>query len=114
PLLQTLIHGGYHAFAEAELETRGAAGFPPFAHMALLRAEARDPGAPLAMLQSVRALMDDAVLELSGPVPAPMPRRAGLYRAQLAMASPRRPVLQAVLASVVPSIHALPEARRVR
>ncbi len=114
PLLQTLIHGGYHAFAEAELETRGAAGFPPFAHMALLRAEARDPGAPLAMLQSVRALMDDALLELSGPVPAPMPRRAGLYRAQLAMASPRRPVLQAVLASVVPSIHALPEARRVR
>jgi primosomal protein N' (replication factor Y) (superfamily II helicase) len=114
PLLQTLIHGGYHAFAEAELEARGAAGFPPFAHMALLRAEARDAGAPMAMLQSVRALLDDALLELSGPVPAPMPRRAGLYRAQLALASPRRPVLQAVLASVVPSIHALPEARRVR
>ena len=36
PLLQTLIHGGYDAFAEAELAQREAAGFPPFAHLALL------------------------------------------------------------------------------
>ena len=28
PLLNTLINGGYHAFAEGELEQRQAAGFP--------------------------------------------------------------------------------------
>src|SRR5690606_11135946 len=37
PLLQVLVHGGYHAFAEAELAQREAAGFSPFAHLALLR-----------------------------------------------------------------------------
>ena len=41
PLLQILVNGGYHAFAEAELGLREAAGFPPFAHLALLRAEGR-------------------------------------------------------------------------
>ncbi|WP_330970548.1 helicase-related protein, partial [Lysobacter sp. A3-1-A15] len=41
PLLATLLSGGYGAFAEAELEQREAAGFPPFAHMAMLRAEAK-------------------------------------------------------------------------
>ena len=39
PLLQTLVNGGYHAFAASEMEQRQAAGFPPFAHLALLRAE---------------------------------------------------------------------------
>ncbi len=45
PLLQTLVNGGYHAFADAELQQREAAGFPPFAHLALFRAEAKDVAA---------------------------------------------------------------------
>src|SRR3546814_2601911 len=42
PLL--LVHGGYHAFANDELVQREAAGFPPFAHLALLRSEERRVG----------------------------------------------------------------------
>ena len=54
PLLQTLIAGGYHAFAEGELAQREAAGFPPFAHMALLRAEAKHADAPMQFLHAAR------------------------------------------------------------
>ncbi|MFS8063435.1 MAG: primosomal protein N', partial [Luteimonas sp.] len=77
PLLLTLVNGGYHAFADTELIQREAAGFPPFAHLALLRAEAKHADPPTAFLQASRDLLQqtDIPLELSGPLPAPMPRR---------------------------------------
>jgi len=123
PLLQTLIHGGYHAFAEAELAQRQAAGFPPFAHLALLRAEAAQADLPPRFLHAAKAAMQpyaaprgapEAGLGLEGPVPAPMPRRAGLHRAQLLIGAPNRRALHAALDAALPAIHALPDARKVR
>ncbi|NZA25277.1 primosomal protein N' [Luteimonas sp. SJ-92] len=123
PLLQTLIQGGYHAFAAAELAQREEAGFPPFAHMALLRAEARHADPPMAFLQRARALLAEAAppssavgqgLVLHGPLPAPMARRAGMYRAQLPLSALQRRDLHLALDRALPMIHALPEARRTR
>lgn len=123
PLLLTLIRGGYHAFAVDELAQREAAGFPPFAPLALLRAESQNAEPPMAFLQAARRLFAphaarDAhgmpTLLLDGPVVAPMPRRAGVYRAQLLIACDQRPRLHAILDAVLPDIHALPEARRAR
>jgi len=117
PLLQTLIEGGYHAFVEQELLEREAAGFPPFAHLALLRAEAASSDAPLAFLHAARTLLDaagDAALDLHGPLPAPMPRRAGMQRMHLLLSSPERRTLHAALDAAVPALYALPEARKVR
>ena len=116
PLLEALLAGGYHAFAEAELAQREAAGFPPFAHLALLRAEAQQVDATHAFLQAARAALQatDAALELHGPLPAPMPRRAGYQRAQLLVSAGERRLLHAALDAALPAIHAAPEARRVR
>ena len=115
PLLETLVNGGYHAFAEAELQQREAAGFPPFAHLALLRAEAQQVEHANAMLAAVRALIaEDAAVERYGPMPAPMPRRAGYQRTQLLLSAPSRRPLHAVLDQITPQIHALPQARKVR
>jgi primosomal protein N' (replication factor Y) len=120
PLLQTLIHGGYRAFADDELAQREAAGFPPFTHLALLRAEARQVAAPMGFLQAARDVLQQAVdgqgsdVLLQGPVPAPMPRRAGMHRAQLMLESAGRSALHAALDAAVPALHALPEARRTR
>jgi primosomal protein N' (replication factor Y) (superfamily II helicase) len=119
PLLATLIDGGYHAFAEAELPQREAAGFPPHAHMALLRAEAKQVEAVGAFLGAVKALLpsggrEEPDLALHGPLPAPMPRRAGFQRMQLLLSSNHRRVLHGALGQAVPAIHALPEARKVR
>ena len=115
PLLETLVHGGYHAFADAELHQRDAAGFPPFAHLALLRAEAQQVEHANAMLTAVRGLIaEDAPVERFGPMPAPMPRRAGYQRTQLLLSAPQRRPLHAVLDAMVPRIHGLPEARKVR
>jgi primosomal protein N' (replication factor Y) len=116
PLLQTLIAGGYHAFAEAEFAQREAAEFPPFAHLALLRAEAQHAEPPQAFLQAAKTALRDAgaPLDLQGPLPAPMPKRAGYQRAQLLLSSPRRAALHAAIDAALPTIHALPEARKVR
>ena len=115
PLLQTLLRGGYHAFADAALLDREAAGFPPFSHLALLRAEALDELALNAFLQAAHTLAhnDDAV-DVYLPMPAPMPLRAGRHRAQMLLGAVRRAALQALLRNWVPQLYALREARKVR
>lgn len=118
PLLETLLQGGYHAFAEAELVQREAAGFPPFAHLALLRAEAAQAELPAAFLREASALLAAADpgggVQRHGPLPAPMPRRAGFHRAQLLLSSAQRGPLHALLDRALPALQAAREARRVR
>jgi len=123
PLLHALIQGGYGSFARAELPQREAAGFPPFAHLALLRAEAQQADAAAAFLHAARDILHaalpagrapEAAIALHGPLTAPMARRAGMYRMQLLLSCGHRPALHACLDAVLPAIHALPQARRAR
>ncbi len=115
PLLETLVSGGYHPFAQAELNQRQAAGFPPFAHLALMRAEAQQVEHANAFLLAARQLLGEQnLVEAYGPMPAPMPRRAGYQRTQLLLSALQRPPLHGVLAQLVPQLYALPEARKVR
>jgi len=116
PLLTTLLQGGYHAFADQELALRDAAGFPPFAHLALMRAEARQASDCDGFLRAARDCIQQTgnEVELAGPLPAPMPRRAGYQRTQLLLSSALRPPLHAALNAALPAIRALPEARKVR
>lgn len=117
PLLLTLVRGGYDAFAEAALAERRSAGLPPFASIALLRAEATDARAPHDFLEAARrsmeALQPEGV-EAWGPAPALMERRAGRYRAQLMLRSDSRPALHRALRAWAPALDDLPGTRRVR
>lgn len=115
PLLQTLVTRGYAAFAEAELSERAAASFPPFSHLALLRAEAPHAEPLQAFLAAAHALArgHDGV-QAHPPMPAPMPRRAGRLRGQVLLEAGHRPALQAALREVFVQLHELPEARKVR
>jgi primosomal protein N' (replication factor Y) len=115
PLLARLLGGGYAAFAAAELAEREALGLPPHGALALLRAEA-GAQAPLdAFLGAARELFADAPgVAARGPLPAPMPRRAGMLRAQLVLESARRGPLHAALGARLDALHGLREARAVR
>ena len=117
PLLNHLVREGYASFAAAALSERRAAGLPPFAAMALLRAEAPARSAPLAFLEAARQKLAPACgqqVQLLGPAPASMERRAGRYRAQLLLLAAQRALLQQALATALPALHALRQARRVR
>jgi primosomal protein N' (replication factor Y) len=115
PLLQTLVKEGYPGFAELALAERADAALPPFSWQALLRAEAADQETPSLFLRQARAAEEPpADVELMGPVPAPMERRAGRWRAQLLASSNRRTALHEFLDRWAPRLERLPAARRVR
>jgi primosomal protein N' (replication factor Y) len=113
--LRVLIERGYEALADRLLSERRSAGLPPYAHLALLRAEAKTETPPLQFLEAARALLVQSPgVQGLGPVPAPMERRAGRYRAQLLLQSANRAALQRALEAWVPQLDGLREARQVR
>jgi primosomal protein N' (replication factor Y) len=116
PLLATLLQGGYDAAAALQMGERLASGLPPFAHLALLRAESARHDALDAFMAAARDALGRPVggLRINGPIAAPMPLRAGRHRAQLLLESPQRPALRQVLAAWWPRLHALPQPRGLR
>lgn len=115
PLLQTLIHGGYPAFADAALSEREAAGLPPTRALALLRAESTQRHNAARFLEEAKALITSTPhIELVGPFPAPMERRANRYRMQLFVQADQRGQLQSLLERWLPSVARSSLARKVR
>ncbi|HSO06497.1 MAG TPA: primosomal protein N', partial [Pelomicrobium sp.] len=106
PLFHALATHSYERFAEVLLAERRAAGFPPFVHQALLRAEAPAIDACLAFLQAAAAAGAgiEARVTIYDPVPAAMPKREGKARAQLLVQSARRPSLQRFIAAWRPQL----------
>jgi primosomal protein N'' len=117
PLLKLLLAGGYEAFAAGALQEREQSEWPPFARIALLRAEAATALAPMKFLRAALAIAHDYPMrgvQLLGPAPAPMERRAGRYRAQVLLHAGTHSPLQKFMSAWLPALESLPEARRVR
>ena len=116
PLLRTLTGQDYAAFANLLLEERRITNLPPFAHLALLRAEGYDTKAPLRFLNEASTILlkEPDNLEVLGPVPAPMEKRAGRYRFQLLIQSTNRVALHKALRSCAGHLETLTTGRKVR
>lgn len=99
PLFAALRAQEVTAYATELLREREQAGFPPYVHQALLRAEAPQLATALSFLehsvQLARAI--EPTVTIYDPVPAPMTRLAGRERAHLLVQSPARGELQAFL-----------------
>jgi primosomal protein N' (replication factor Y) (superfamily II helicase) len=115
PLLHHLLRHGYDAAARELLVERREAKLPPYAHLALLRAAAKTQTAVDDFLNHAMALAATPNdVSLLGPLPAPMPRRAGLYRGQVLLNSDQRMALQAFLPEWLARIRQLRQTRNVR
>lgn len=116
PLLRRLADQDYSEFARLALAEREAAGWPPFSHLILWRAEATRRPPAHAFLEQVAAAARKRVagVEVLGPAPASMERRGGRYRAQLLLQSKRRSALRRLMAELAPVVRTWPAARRVR
>lgn len=108
-LYQALRQHDYETFAAGQLGERRMAGLPPFAHLALLRADARSQEAAQAFLQAGADTAGDVAQELLiyPPVPTPVQRVANVERAQMLVESTSRPVLQRFLGGWLPQLHGL-------
>jgi len=114
PLLQLLLTSGYHAFMRALLIEREQAALPPFSHYALLRAEASDRDKPLAFLEKAKHDLKAKSFHVLGPIPAPLERKAGHFRAHLLLQSTHRSVLQNELEKLVQKLNTHKTSRQVR
>ena len=119
PLLQTLLHQGYDAFAQQALVERKTVFLPPFTSHALFRSEDHDNQQSALFLQQLRNLLEASPLKdeafwVMGPVPALQPKRGGRFRWQLLLQHPSRAVLQRLIKNSLPLIGTLPQARKVK
>jgi primosomal protein N' (replication factor Y) len=96
PMLKTLLKDGYEAFCEELLKERKTNELPPSTYQAIIRAEATQAGSALKFLGELNQAPAPHV-ELLGPVPAPMEKRAGRFRAQLLVSSKSRNHLHGAL-----------------
>ncbi|RUO29192.1 primosomal protein N' [Aliidiomarina sedimenti] len=120
PLVQELVNNGYHDFARSALSERQLALLPPAASMALIRAEATQEMDAQNLLQAMSQVLQAAMqqktpqVHVLGPMPAPMPRRAGRFRYQLLLHAAQRKDLHALLQQARGTLETLPQTRKAR
>jgi len=118
PLFAALKIHDYPAFAESQLLERQQAGLPPFAFLALVRAEARSQEVAQGFLNAASAAAQEAFAAVEGleavlaqvslypAVPMTVQRVANVERAQMLIESASRAALQRFLAAWHPVLHA--------
>lgn len=115
PLLKTLLESGYKIFADKLLEERKQAMLPPYSHQVLLRAEDYRKEAGEVFLNEAKAMLPKTTgIEVFGPFPAPLERRAGRFRHQLLLQSRERNLLLNALSPWIPALESLPGSKKVR
>ncbi len=115
-LYEALRRHDFEAFAQAQLQERESAGLPPYSHLAMLRAEARDAQAAEDFLHAAATLgstLPDAdAVTIYPPVPLNVARVADVERVQMLIEATSRKGLQQFLALWLPALHGLRQERK--
>jgi primosomal protein N' (replication factor Y) (superfamily II helicase) len=104
PSLQAMLQLDYHEQALALLQQRDERGLPPVGRLAILRTDCTDAAQGERFLRQLRESVSSQLpsnVQLIGPLPAPMQRRAGRFRSQLLVHSADRQQLQQTAAILV-------------
>ena len=95
--LTALIQHGYRGFARHERKLRADAGMPPFASLAIIRADGRNADSVTELLNRAAQHLASPGVELLGPAPAPIARRLDRHHGQLLVVAERRTHLHEAL-----------------
>lgn len=90
PLLNTLIQKNYRAFAKETLQDRQAALLPPCRYAVLIRCESKNQDDNQKFLTEMTQMLrqhTENLIDIWGPIPAPMERKAGRYQAHVVLLS---------------------------
>ena len=113
PLYQALVRNDYAGFADTLLAERETAGFPPYVHEAVLRAESREPEDALGFLAraiaAAPAPRED--ITLYDPAPMSLARLSGWERAQVVAQSASRRAMQLFLTEWNETLATMPDKR---
>lgn len=119
PMLQTLIHQSYNAFARELLQTRQRAALPPFCYSALFRAESKRAENAVELLVFVRREIlrlqnKTSSLKVLGPFPAIIEKLNHRYRFQLQVYCHDRRYLHQSLQTCLQNVYQNALSRRTR
>ncbi|MFY7864854.1 primosomal protein N' [Roseateles sp.] len=110
-LYKALALHDFEAFAKSQLAERESAGLPPFAHLALLRAEGRTAEAAKGFLEAAsrwaRSLPEADQVLVYPSIPMSVARVANVERMQMLVEASSRGALQRLLWHWLPELHAL-------
>ena len=117
PMLTTLIEKDYRAVAKQMLAERKIAMLPPYRYAALVRVDSKDRAYSQQYLaeiaQQLREMAAD-LIDIWGPIPAPMERKAGRYRAHMVILSADRAKLHFYLRQWWQHVVHLPRQHQLR
>lgn len=117
PLYRHLARHDFDGFAARELDERHMAGFPPFSHQVMLRADAPELEAALEFLSAARERALEIApegLRVFDAVPMRMTRLARRERAQLLVEADQRGLLQGFVAAWLDYLRAQRAPRTLR
>ena len=110
-LYAALRQHDFTAFAASQLREREMAGLPPYAYLAMLRADAHSPEPARAFLQAAADLASDLpgaeAVMIYPPVPLGIARVANVERLQMLLEATSRVALQRFLTLWLPALHDL-------
>ncbi|MDB2409129.1 primosomal protein N' [Pseudomonadales bacterium] len=108
PLLQIWQTESYQGIIETLLNERSLRTLPPYAHIALIRADSPKPEQALRFLnqlaQQQTNTLNQSGCQLIGPLAAFMEKRAGRHRAQLMIKSEQRKSLHSAVKQLIQSL----------
>ncbi len=117
PLLNRLLMHGYQDFSKEVLWQRERCALPPYSFMLLVRARAHQQNLTYQFLREIKSLMlpsTSSGLNLFGPIPASLERKAGMYQSQLVVIATSRTAIQAQLPDWAAIMQQHPLSKRVR
>jgi primosomal protein N' (replication factor Y) len=116
PFLSTLVQNDYNYFASLQMADRKITNLPPYTYQALLRVDSHESIYPMIFLESAanRLRMITKKIDVYGPFPAPIEKRAGRYRFQLLVQSDNRTTLQNILKDWIRELDQIKEGKKVR
>lgn len=101
PIFIPILKNDYQLAANNELEDREACGLPPYSKMISIRSESHSQQNNFDILTQIKDKLRKEVepnsnFQLSGPLEASMPRKAGIYRAYLHIFTTQHTTRQAI------------------
>ena len=117
PMLTTLIEHDYRTVAKHMLTERKVAMLPPYRYSALVRAASKHSQYSQQFLANIAEQLkqiSDHLVEIWGPIPAPMERKAGQYRAHIVILASDRAKLHFYLRQWWPQVVHLPRQHQLR
>ena len=111
--LNNLMNNSYADFAKYLLQERLATNMPPFSQLALIKAQAKQLSIALNFLKKISVISNEINSNFNnqvnsiGPIPAPIEKRAGMFRTQLILKAKKKSTLQQFIHLLVLQIESL-------